>query len=63
MKTHTNNKRGKPQEQSLAASAEAEAKKMARQFHGSEGLWELYLLDAYRRCAGLPPVDYNKETT
>ena len=49
-----------PVENLLAHAAEAEAKRMAKQFHGSDGLWELYLVDAYRRCAGLPPVDYNE---
>jgi hypothetical protein len=52
---HKDRKHGKPQEQSLAYHAEAEAKKMAREITGSEGLWELFLTEAYRRCAGLPP--------
>jgi len=59
VKTHAKKKHGKPQEQSLAYAAEAEARKMAKELNGSEGLWELYLIDAYRRCAGLPPMDYS----
>lgn len=47
-------------EKMLAHAAEAEARKMARELNGNEGLWELYLGDAYRRCAGLPPVDYSR---
>jgi len=58
MKTHARKKHGKPQEQSLAYAAEAEARKRAREVNGSEGLWELFLTEAYRRCAGLPPMDY-----
>lgn len=59
MRTHTKKKHGKPQEQSLAYAAEAEARKMAKELNGSDALWELFLVDAYRRCAGLPPVDYS----
>lgn len=51
-------KKGTPAHMQLAYAAEAEAKKMARELTGSEGLFELFLADAYRRCAGLPPVDY-----
>ena len=47
-----------PVENMLARAAEAEARKMARELHGSDGLWELYLTEAYRRCAGLPPLQY-----
>jgi len=58
-------KRQKPiaglREQSLAYQAEAEARKMSRELHGSEGLWELYLTDAYRRCAGLIPDMYKDD--
>lgn len=48
-----------PVENMLARQTEYEARQMAKQFHGSDGLWELYLMDAYRRCAGLPPIDYS----
>lgn len=50
-----------PVENMLATAAEAEARKMAKELHGSDGLWELYLVDAYRRCAGLPPDDYSRD--
>lgn len=39
----------------LEAQAEAEARRIARDSGFSEGLWELFLTDAYRRITGLPP--------
>lgn len=47
-----------PIKQMIEHAAEAEARKMAKELHGSDGLWELYLIDAYRRVAGLPPPSY-----
>ena len=35
-------------EQTLAYRAEHLAKVMSKELHGSEGLWELFLVDAYR---------------
>jgi hypothetical protein len=48
-----------PKEKMLAYAAEAEARKMAKELNGSDGLWELFLIEAYRRCAGLPPLPYD----
>lgn len=41
----------------LEAQAEAEARRIARDSGVSEGLWELFLADAYRRITGLDGLD------
>ena len=43
-------------QQQLEYAAEAEARRIAKDSGVSEGLWELFLPEAYRRVLGLPPT-------